>query len=131
MADTNKFAGSLAKLGRTPEPPAAAAEPAPQPQQDAPGASQPVEAAPAQERGRRARPATSPAAKPGRARAPDAPGRRGTGKRSDPDWRLTGLFVRRDTQADVMDRLRRTGEYADASELTQALWERWLKKGNG
>jgi hypothetical protein len=57
------------------------------------------------------------------------PGRSRTGKRSNPDYALRGLWLRTETYLDVTDRLRRRREHADASELVQALLEDWLGRG--
>ena len=75
----------------------------------------------------RSRPPAEPApATPARADARGA-GRSRTGKRSNPDYGLRGLWLRTETYLDVTDRLRRRREYADASELVQTLLEQWLR----
>jgi hypothetical protein len=56
-------------------------------------------------------------------------GRSKTGKRSNPDYALRGLWLRNDTYLDATERLRRRREYSDASELVQALLDEWLRKG--
>lgn len=84
-------------------------------------------------RPRVARKAVAPSQRPAEPQAPvrEEPistSRGRVGKRSNPDYGLRGLWLRTDTYLDVTDRLRRRREYADTSELVQALLEEWLRK---
>lgn len=124
------IAGLLGQL-RQPEPPQVKESPAPTPKPPAPPAAR------AAERARRveqkqpapahlvATPADAPAAPP---REERGPGRARTGKRSNPDYALRGLWLRTETYLDVTDRIRRRREHADASELVQTLLENWLRE---
>jgi len=97
-------------------------------QAGAPPPPAPQEKAAARAEPRRRRSAgTAPAPAPAREEIRSA-GRARVGKRSNPDYGLRGLWLRTDTYLDVTDRLRRRREYADASELVQALLEEWLAK---
>ena len=110
------IAGLLGQL-REPEAPEAAEERTPAP-------AEPRHPSAAKVASRRGRAAAAPAERTGE----KGVGRSKVGKRSNPDYRLRGLWLRTDTYLDVTDRLRRRREYADASELVQTLLESWLNK---
>lgn len=94
-------------------------EPATPPDERPPAAqSEPPTAAPAV-------PTTPLAASVERVRA----GRPANGKRSNPEYAQFGLRLKRTTQFDATTRLRERREYADFSELVEALVARWLKNG--
>jgi hypothetical protein len=49
-----------------------------------------------------------------------------TGKRSDPDYKPRGVFLKKETVAHAEDRLKRRGDDTDFSDLVQALLDAWL-----
>jgi hypothetical protein len=63
-------------------------------------------------------------------KAPKKRGRPATGKRSNPNYRQTLLWLRRDTLSATMKRLvTQEGKRFEMSDLIQALLERWLSSG--
>lgn len=57
-------------------------------------------------------------------------GRPATGKRSNPEYRQTSLWLRRETLAETMRTLvTPAGDRVELSQLVQALLERWIASG--
>jgi diguanylate cyclase (GGDEF)-like protein len=54
-------------------------------------------------------------------------GRRGVGKRSNPDWKLYSHFLKRQTQRAAVARLQAEDRDSDLSDVLQNLLEAWLK----
>lgn len=54
-------------------------------------------------------------------------GRRASGKRSNPEWKLYSHFLKRKTQRAAVARLQAADEGRDLSDVLQELLENWLK----
>ena len=102
MVQQSKFSGALARLRNTPEPETAT------PTAEPDAAQTPVE-----------RPA-APAPKRGRGRP--------LGKRSDPEFKPTTLFLRTQTKRVAARLLEDRGEGQDLSELVEELLAKWSKR---
>ena len=112
MAQQSKFSGALSALRHSPEPEAPPATPQPIPEVAA-------EAPPALELQRKAVPAPVPETPKGRGRPP--------GKRSDPEFKPTTLFLRTRTKRTASRLLEDKGVEQDLSELVEQLLSQWNK----